>query len=350
MNLHLTRSIRYRLITIAATLSLLLATAFAQAQEQDSTVFPEYEPDQQVGGELTIVGGLETSPLPQDLAQALERLLPNATVRSLQEESGLTTEWWQYESSVMLTSARMSETKLNEFERAMGYQPTALPLAVSAVAVVVRDDNPVTDRGLTLAELDAIFSASHKRGHADIRFWGELRSDVEGLGRPIRIYGPDDASALNAYFQDEVLVDGEFKPGIVRVPAGSEDIVEAIGGSGEENLSVVGDSDGIGFVDAQALSDQVASVPLTASEGADESVPLTPQNVGTMRYPLARFVFLYINRPPDGELPQLPRELVRFVYSAGGQELIADSGRGHTRIPEQSVRHWLQQANIDLEP
>ncbi len=349
MNLSVPEFPRSSVLAVAAALLVMLATPASQAQQQESSAFPEYRPDEQVGGELTIMGGLETTPLPQELAQALERLLPNADVRSLQEQSGLTTDWWQYENSVMLTSARMSEIKLKEFERAMGYEPTALPLAVSAVAVVVKDDNPVAERGLTLAELDAIFSSSQKRGHADLRFWGELRDDVDGLGRPIRIYGPDDASPLNTYFQSEVLLNGEFKPGIVRVPVGSVDIVNTIGGSGEENIAVVGDSDGIGFVDAQALTDQVASIPLTAGDSADQSVPLTPENVGTMSYPLARFVFLYINRPPDGELAELPRELLRFVFSAGGQELITGSGGGHTRIPEQSVRHWLQQANIDLE-
>src|SRR5690606_23376616 len=73
-------------------------------------------------------------------------------------------------------SRGMRQSEIQAFEARHGYAPTELPVAVDMLAVYVNRDNPIDS--LSLPEVDAIFSATRRCGHAeDITRWGQV-----GLG------------------------------------------------------------------------------------------------------------------------------------------------------------------------
>ena len=43
-------------------------------------------------------------------------------------------------------------------------------------------------------------------------------------------------------------------------------------------------------------------------------------------YPLARLLYIYLNKAPEQALPQAEREFMRFILSAHGQQLLLNDG------------------------
>ena len=73
-------------------------------------------------------------------------------------------------------SRTMKNTEVDAFERKFRYKPTGFPVAIDALAVYVNKDNPV--QGLTMAQVDAIFSKSRRWGHNEnIQLWKQSRLD-----------------------------------------------------------------------------------------------------------------------------------------------------------------------------
>ncbi len=67
-------------------------------------------------------------------------------------------------------SRKMKDTELAAFEQKYGYKPTAIPVAVDALAVFVHKDNPI--QHLTMEQVDAIFSSTRLCGaKADVKTW-----------------------------------------------------------------------------------------------------------------------------------------------------------------------------------
>ena len=70
-------------------------------------------------------------------------------------------------------SRAMKSTEIDSFERKFRYKPTAFPVAIDALAVYVNKDNPV--QGLTMAQIDAIFSKTRRHGApGNLDRWGQL--------------------------------------------------------------------------------------------------------------------------------------------------------------------------------
>src|SRR5207302_3434352 len=71
--------------------------------------------------------------------------------------------------------------EITAFKEVKGYAPTGIDVVTGsyktrnrgyAIVVFVHKDNPI--RGLTLRQLDAIYSVDRKRGGAPVRTWGDL--------------------------------------------------------------------------------------------------------------------------------------------------------------------------------
>ena len=43
-------------------------------------------------------------------------------------------------------------------------------------------------------------------------------------------------------------------------------------------------------------------------------------------YPLARVLYIYVNKKPGKELEKLPKEFIKFILSKEGQEIVAKDG------------------------
>ncbi|KXU34464.1 phosphate-binding protein [Ventosimonas gracilis] len=210
-------------------------------------------------------------------------------------------------------SRKMKDIERQSFEQRHGYPPTAIPVAVDALAVFVHKDNPI--KGLSLAQLDAIFSATRLCGApAEVKTWGDLGITGSLAARPVQLFGRNSVSGTYGYFKEVALCGGDFKSRVGEQP-GSASVVQAVGST----LSGIGYS-GIGYRTAA-----VKVVPLALDEG-DAFVEASEQDSLSGRYPLSRFLWMYVNKAPDKPLPPNVAEFIRLVLSQSGQQIVEKDG------------------------
>jgi len=210
-------------------------------------------------------------------------------------------------------SRTMKNTEIDAFERKFRYKPTAFPVAIDALAVYVNKDNPV--KGLTMAQVDAIFSKSRRWGHPEnIQFWKQVGLD-EGLGNsPISIYGRNSASGTYGFFKDHALKNGDYKDEVKEQP-GSASVVQ----------SVSEDQAGIGYSGIGYLTSNVRAVPLAEKEGMSYK-EASQENADNGSYPLWRHLYIYVNKAPNKPLDPIVGEFIKFIYSKEGQQVVIKDG------------------------
>ena len=123
-------------------------------------------------------------------------------------------------------SRTMKSSEIDAFEAKFGYPPTPYPVAVDALALFVNKDNPL--KGLTMPEVDALFSKSRRQGHAvDTTKWGQLELAGDWATAPISLYGRNSASGTYGFFKEHALKNGDFKDQVKEQP-GSASVVQGI--------------------------------------------------------------------------------------------------------------------------
>ncbi len=210
-------------------------------------------------------------------------------------------------------SREMKNQEIDEFEAKYGYKPTALRTSIDMLAVYVHKDNPI--ESLTMQQVDAIFSKTRKGGAtADITTWGQLGVTGEWANKPISLYGRNSASGTYGYFKEHALFKGDYKDGVKEQP-GSSSVVQA----------VASDRYGVGYSGIGYKTADVKAVPIKGDASA-QAIPATPEYAYTGKYPLARFLYVYVNHKPGTDLDPLRREFIRFVFSKQGQESVVKDG------------------------
>jgi phosphate transport system substrate-binding protein len=235
--------------------------------------------------------------------------------------------------------------QLGEFQARYGYPPLRIRVCGGsfdsndggqAVAIYVNRGNPIG--GLTLAQIDAIFSITRKRGLSDISNWGQLGLTGDWAARPITLYGSKVPSQSANGLRDPVLLHGDFKPTIrERAQASDGETLAQI------VAAVAADPGAIAFANFGRPDPRVRAVPLAESPAA----PFVPGNQDTVRdrtYPLARFGYFYINRRPGQPLPPALREFLHLVLSAEGQAVVPTDG---TSMPLPPRIVWEERAKIE---
>lgn len=207
-------------------------------------------------------------------------------------------------------SRAMKGKEIDAFEKKFGYKPTAMKSSIDMLAVFVHKDNPI--KGLTLAQVDAIFSKNRKAGHGkDITTWGDLGLTGEWADKPISIFGRNSASGTYGFFKEHVLLEGDYKDS-VKEQAGSSAVVQGVG----KDKYAIGYS-GIGYITAN-----VRAVPLAKKAGAE----MVPAQADKPKYPLARYLYIYVNYKPKSRLDPLRREFLKYLFSKQGQLDVIKSG------------------------
>ncbi len=210
-------------------------------------------------------------------------------------------------------SRAMRATEIDQFEGKYGYKPTQVRTSYDALAVYVNKDNPIDK--LTLAQVDAIFSKTRKRGYKqNVTTWGQLGITGDWANRPISLYGRNSASGTYGFFKEHTLANGDYKDTVKEQP-GSASVVQG----------VTEDRFGIGYSGIGYKTSGVKAVPLADKEGSAYSDG-SYDDVRSGKYPLNRFLFVYINRGPGKPLDPLTREFVKFILSREGQEVVVKDG------------------------
>lgn len=211
-------------------------------------------------------------------------------------------------------SRKMKGKEVDKFEAKFGYKPTAYPVAVDALAVYVNKDNPI--KGLSLEQVDAAFSKTRRRGHPnDVNAWGQLGlANGTWKETPLSLYGRNSASGTYGYFKKKVLKNGDYKDEVKEQP-GSASVVQG----------VTEDTAGMGYSGIGYKTSGVRALPL-ASQTGEPFVEPTFANSAKGHYPLARFLYIYVNKTPDKPLQPLIKEFLKFVYSKEGQMVVIKDG------------------------
>jgi phosphate transport system substrate-binding protein len=211
-------------------------------------------------------------------------------------------------------SRRMTQQEIVAFKREFDYEPTEVPVAVDALAVFVHKDNPI--EGLTLAQLDAMFSKERRRGLPyPVSTWGDvLLLDEEWTEAPINLYGRNGNSGTASFFKDQVLNGAALKKSMT-----------AVSGSASVVLEVMNDPFGVGFSGIGYQTSGVRPIPLASVEGGRYIQP-NFQTAMDGSYPLRRNLYLYINKPPKTGASPLVAEYVKFALSRQGQQIVLTQG------------------------
>jgi phosphate transport system substrate-binding protein len=177
--------------------------------------------------------------------------------------------------------------------------------------VYVNRNNPVT--GLTLVQLDSIYSRTAKRGGGRPEFWGELGVTGALAEERISRISLSRAHGIYLFFQNQVMQGADYRLS-VNFEAVPSSLVQAVGA----------DDAAVGFASVMFATARTRFVPLQASDGHF----LLPSYENTLsgQYPLVRPMRIVFHRKPDGSMNPTAREFLRLAVSRRGQRIIALAG------------------------
>ncbi|MDR2876456.1 MAG: phosphate ABC transporter substrate-binding protein [Chromatiales bacterium] len=275
---------------------------------------PAYQRVPGMSGSLTSIGSDSLNNMMTLWAETFQAQYPNVNVQV--QGAGSSTAppaLTEGTSNLGPMSRTMRQTEIRAFEERYGYPPTAVPVAIDMLAVFVHRDNPI--QGFTLPQLDAIFSSTRRCGEPDdIKRWGQLGLTGAWAKRDFALYSRNAVSGTYGFFKERALCDGDYKASISEQP-GSASVVQGV----SESINGIGYS-GIGY-----LTSGVRPVALSPEDGEPFVAP-TPENVMSGDYPLARFLYIYVNRHPTRGLQPLEREFLKMILSRQGQEVVVRDG------------------------
>jgi phosphate transport system substrate-binding protein len=306
---------------------ILLMGGVAGAQVKVDPELGSYKAVSGVSGNVSSIGSDTLNNLMTYWAESFQKFYPNAKIQ-IEGKGSSTAPPALISGTAQLgpMSRPMKNTEIDQFEKKYGYKPTPIRTSVDALAVFVNKDNPI--KCMTVAQVDAVFSKSRRHGYKeDIRTWGQLGLTGEWASRPISLYGRNSASGTYGFFKEHTLKNGDYKDEVKEQP-GSASVVQGV----TVDRFAVGYS-GIGYATAG-----VRAVPLAEKEGG-KCVEATADNSYAGTYPLARFLYVYINKAPGKALDPLTREFVKLMVSKDGQtDVVKD---GYFPIPSNIAKEEL---------
>ncbi len=326
----------YGLIGVVAGLAWI---GSAQAEHAGGVTSPEvqgqvvaYAPIERLNGPLTVVGSNTMAPVLMRLAGEFMRQHPAVRVmveaggsekamrgfldghaESRRGDGNVSGHVASNQIQLMASSRKLTAGDVAAFVSRYGYEPTEIPIATDAVAIYAHKDSPLT--GLTLDQVDALYSKTFKRGsRAPVVTWGQLGVNHGEGQAPIRLYGRDHRSGTREFFREHALLGGELKESVQEVPGSASVIYEV-----SRDRFAIGYS-GIGY-----QTPLVKALPLAEKEGAPFVSPSAETTLNGS-YPLTRSLYLYINKTPNEEMNPVVMEFLKFVNSREGQQAVVAAG------------------------
>ncbi|MBL0314033.1 MAG: phosphate ABC transporter substrate-binding protein [Holophagaceae bacterium] len=301
---------------IALALALIASgNAFAQAVKVDAKL-TTYKKTSGISGNLNSIGSDTLNNVMTFWVESFGKQYPNVKIQ-VEGKGSSTAPPALIEGTAQLgpMSREMKSEEIDKFEKKYGYKPTKVAVAIDTLAVFVHKDNPI--KSLTLQEVDALFSKTRKGGHPkDAKTWGDLGLKGAWAAKPISLYGRNSASGTYGYFKEHALFKGDYKDTVKEQP-GSSSVVQSV--SSDKNAAGYS---GIGYA-----TSGVRAVPLANEKAYNgEPFPATYENALNGKYPMARFLYVYINHNPKKPIDPLTKEFIKFVLSKEGQQIVVKDG------------------------
>lgn len=320
-----------KLKALISALGFTLATLASTSAVAIDKDLPKYQKTSGISGNLSSVGSDTLANMMTFWAEEFKRLYPNVNIQI--QAAGSSTAppaLTEGTSNFGPMSRQMKSKEIESFEKRFGYKPTAIPVAIDALAVFVHKDNPI--KGLKISEVDAIFSSTRKcGGDADIDRWGDLGLTGNWAAKDVQLFGRNSVSGTYGYFKKKALCKGDFKNNVNEQP-GSASVVQSVSSS----LNGIGYS-GIGY-----KTSGVRAVAL--SKKGNKFVDANMENAVNGKYPLSRFLFVYVNKHPNKPLSPMETEFVKMVLSQKGQTIVEKDG--YIPLPAKVVAKQLKKLGL----
>ncbi|GAA5131766.1 PstS family phosphate ABC transporter substrate-binding protein [Thalassotalea piscium] len=297
-----------RVLSVISLTSMISLSAAAVDKN-----LPKYEKVSGVSGNVSSVGSDTLANMMTFWAEEFKRTYPNVNVQ-IQAAGSSTAPPALTEATSNLgpMSRKMKSREIEAFEKRYGYKPTAVRVAIDALAVFVHKDNPI--KGLRIDQVDAIFSNNRKCGLVeDIDRWGDLGLTGEWSGKDIQLYGRNSVSGTYGYFKSKALCKGDFKNSVNEQP-GSASVVQSVSAS----LNGIGYS-GIGYKTSGVRA-------LALAKKGNDFVEATMENAISNKYPLSRYLYVYVNKHPNKPLAPMEAEFLKMILSKSGQKIVEKDG------------------------
>lgn len=300
--------------TILVAAALTGSLALAQAPKLDPKLAP-YKKVAGVSGNLNSIGSDTLNNLMTFWVESFNKQYPGVKIQ-VEGKGSSTAPPALIEGTAQLgpMSREMKSEEIDKFEKKYGYKPTKIAVAIDTLALFVHKNNPI--KSLSMEEVDAIFSRTRKGGHKEIKTWGDLGLKGEWAAKPISLYGRNSASGTYGYFKEHALFKGDFKDTVKEQP-GSSAVVQGVGAD-----KFAAGYSGIGYA-----TSGVRAVPLSDEKryGGQAFEP-NYENALNGKYPMGRYLFVYINKNPKKPIDPLVAEFLKFVLSKEGQEIVIKDG------------------------
>jgi phosphate transport system substrate-binding protein len=297
-------------ICLAGAIFALLPV-HAEDKSHLDPALPDYKAMSGVSGNLNSIGSDTLNNLMTLWAEGFKKAYPNVNVQ-IEGKGSSTAPPALIEGTAQIgpMSRPMKAEEIDAFEKKHGYKPTEVKVAIDALAVFAHKDSPL--KGLSMKQVDSIFSKTRKKGGEDISDWGQLGLDA-WKGRAISLFGRNSASGTYGFFQEHALAKGDFKPTVKEQP-GSSAVVQGIGA----------DPYAIGYSGIGYKTSSVRALPIAGDDGTFYDANY--DNALSGDYPLARFLLVYVNKKPGQPLDLLTLEFIKFVLSKEGQAIVEKDG------------------------
>ena len=306
----------------------LVAGEYGKSVRLDPNL-PIYHPlaINKVSGELKLGGSNTLSHVAAVWIASFQKIYPQAQMSV--EVNGSRAAVENVESGkthIGLLSRRVREDEVQQFHERFGYAPTVLTPCLERTAIFVHRDNPI--EGLTLAQLDSIFSNECKRGaEKSCGSWGGM--GLSGKWRDIKIVanGRTRDTGSQVFMQEAVMLGAEMRADVEMVRA----IAETLGA--------------VGFAGLSYATPEVRAVPLAIADG-HPFVAIDSPEADRGHYPLVRRLQLVVKHDPSQKLPLVEREFIKYVFSKQGQEDVVKAG--FQAIPSRPARVALDAVGLGL--
>lgn len=194
-------------------------------------------------------------------------------------------------------SRKIKAAEIANCMKAFNARPTEYKVAIDGLSVYVNNSNPVKE--LTEDQLQQIFTGKVKN-------WKE----VGGPDAPITVYSRENSSGTYEFFKEHVLKGKDFAASAQTMP-GTAALLQA----------VAKDKGGIGY--GGAAYGQGAKALLVKADDASPGVEPTEENVVGQKYPIWRYLYVYVNPALDkGEIAAY----LNWIRGDEGQKVVKDVG------------------------
>lgn len=294
------------------SLFLILFLALQDSPGVDPDL-PPFRPAPALKGSLSAVGSDTLNNLMTLWAESLKKHHPELQVQIEGQGARLSSSALTSGLVQLAPMSRPMKPKEEEaFKEKYGYLPTRIAVAIDALAVVVNGENPLEE--ITMEQIDGVFSKTLRSKGKNVLAWGDLGLTGEWAQKPLAVYGRNSASGTYGFFKERALSLGEFKDEVKEQP-----------GSAAVAQSVALDRHAIGYIGMGYSVAKIKALRI-ASKTGEKAVAGTLATARDGSYPLARSLFVYVNRPPGGVLEPNTLEFLKLVLSKEGQATVVRDG------------------------